>query len=540
MEKKMGIAGKSTAALHQDDAGRIRQRRIERMLKIQSELGFGLSSTSDLKEAMDRLLEGVVQIEGIDCGAAHLLDERSQTLELISHHGLSKAFVEQIRHIDADSPPYRSIGNGKPVFSLHEELRPDLETDLSGEGLRALALLPVLYRDEVVAVLELASRTCDELPDYARPVLESISAHVGGVVARIKAEDANRRERDKAQKYLDVAQVMLIEIDGDERVGLINQKGCDVLGYRQEEIVGRNWFDLCIPEDRREEVRNVFHKLMAGELSSGESRENIVITKSGEERVIVWHNSVLRDEQGGITATLSSGEDVTDRKRAEGLIRGSLQEKEVLLTEIHHRVKNNLQIISSLLELASRRSENPHVVDALSEARLKIHVMAQIHSQLYQNENFDQIHMETNIRNLVNNFSLIYGRSKNIEPIVRAEGIHLPVTQAIPCALVLCELISNAFKHAYEEGQEGVLQIDMVDAGAHAVTLKVRDDGAGIPESIDPFETPTLGMKLVRNLVMKQLGGKLEINEDRGTEFVITFDRTADDESYSSCDKAHE
>ncbi|MHC4944221.1 MAG: histidine kinase dimerization/phosphoacceptor domain -containing protein [Planctomycetota bacterium] len=505
----------------------IRRRRIENMLKIQSDLGFALSSTSDLKDAMDRLLEGVVQIEGIDCGAAYLMDERSETLKLIALHSLSQAFEEKIGSIDAGTPLALRIGKGKPVFSLFKDLRP--ETALAEEGLRASALLPVLYKGNVMAVLEVASRTYDELPDYTKPVLESISAHVGGVLARIKAENANRLERDKAQKYLDVAQVMLIEINSDERVGLINQKGCDVLGYTQGEIVGRNWFDLCIPENQRDGIRGLFRRLLEGKVTPGESYEYAVITKSGAQRIIAWHNKVLYNEQGGIIATLSSGEDITDRKRAEEQIKASLQEKEVLLTEIHHRVKNNLQIISSLLELASRRSGKPDVVDALSEARLKIHVMAQIHSQLYQNENFDQIHMESNIRDLVNNFSLIYGRAKKVTPIIRAEEIHLPVTQAIPCALVLCELISNAYKHAFAEGQEGTLEIAMADLEENSVVMKLRDDGAGIPESVDPFETSTLGLKLVRNLVMKQLRGKLDIHRERGTELQITFERTREE-----------
>jgi PAS domain S-box-containing protein len=132
-----------------------------------------------------------------------------------------------------------------------------------------------------------------------------------------RAEEALRRERDLAQKYLDVAEVILLVIDANEQVRLVNRKGCGVLGHREDELIGKNWFDVCIPPRVRNDVRRVFHGLLAGKDGSLEYRENPVITKSGEERLIAWHNAVLYDEHGNMLATLSSGEDVTEHKRAE-------------------------------------------------------------------------------------------------------------------------------------------------------------------------------------------------------------------------------
>ena len=125
-----------------------------------------------------------------------------------------------------------------------------------------------------------------------------------------------REERDKAQKYLDIAGVILVAIDAEQKVTLMNKKGIEILGYSEEEIIGKNWFDNFIPERDRDSVRRVFAKLLAGEIKPVEYFENRVLTKSGEERLIAWHNTLLKDESGNTVGTLSSGEDVTERRQS--------------------------------------------------------------------------------------------------------------------------------------------------------------------------------------------------------------------------------
>jgi len=143
------------------------------------------------------------------------------------------------------------------------------------------------------------------------------------ITERKLAEEALREERDKAQKYLDVAEVMFVIIGADQKVPLVNNKCCGTLGYKEEEIIGKNWFDNFIPERIKDEVKTVFQKLMAGEIELTEYFENLILTKSGEERIIAWHNTVLRDKAGNIIGTLSSGEDITERKRMEDALRES-------------------------------------------------------------------------------------------------------------------------------------------------------------------------------------------------------------------------
>ncbi len=143
------------------------------------------------------------------------------------------------------------------------------------------------------------------------------------ITERKRTEDLLRAERQKAEKYLEIAGVMMLALDREGTVTLINQKGCEILGYSADEIIGKNWIDSCLPEAIRPELNQVFQNLISDDIQASPYYENSVLTKSGEERLIAWHNTLLRDEQGIIISTLSSGEDITERKRAESELRAS-------------------------------------------------------------------------------------------------------------------------------------------------------------------------------------------------------------------------
>ena len=175
------------------------------------------------------------------------------------------------------------------------------------------------------------------IADSVDPILDQQGGLTGAihiirdVTDRKQAERLLRKERDRAQKYLDVAGVMLVAIDAEQRVGLINKKGCEILGYNEDEIVAKNWFDNFLPKRIKEEAKGVFNKLLCGEADAPEYYENPVLTKDGAERLIAWHNTVLRDDKGKVIATLGSGEDITERKKAEEALRKSEHEKTLVL-----------------------------------------------------------------------------------------------------------------------------------------------------------------------------------------------------------------
>ena len=160
-------------------------------------------------------------------------------------------------------------------------------------------------------------------PDKKEESIIGTRSYIKDITEQKRAGEKLQEERDKAQKYLDIAGVILIAINRDGNVTLINKKGCDILGYDEREIIGMNWFDNFIPERLRDIIKPVSEKLLAGKIEPAEYFENPVLTRKGEERLIAWHNTILRDEKGTIVGHLSSGEDITERKRAEEALRNS-------------------------------------------------------------------------------------------------------------------------------------------------------------------------------------------------------------------------
>ncbi len=215
--------------------------------------------------------------------------------------------------------------------------------------------------------------------------------------------------------------------------------------------------------------------------------------------------------------------EIAERKKTQELIRNSLQEKEEMLKEIHHRVKNNLQVISSLLDLHSMRADDQRAITLITDARLRIHTLAMIHSQLYHSGRFDQVDMESHLRELVFQLSQVHATPKRITPSVVQCAITLPVSQAIPCALVFNELISNAFMHAFPDREEGAIDVSLQRLDDGTVLAQVKDNGIGLPQEIDILRTASLGLKLVNSLVREQLHGKIWVVRATGTLVCFSF-----------------
>jgi two-component sensor histidine kinase/HAMP domain-containing protein len=216
--------------------------------------------------------------------------------------------------------------------------------------------------------------------------------------------------------------------------------------------------------------------------------------------------------------------EIEERKAAEVKLRSSLDQKSTLLGEVHHRVRNNLQIIVSLLGLTHRRTLNAEARQILEETRSRIFAMAMIHSHLYRSGNFNQIDMKDHIDRLWSSIQQVNGVPKRrVTPVIQCKGVYLSLPQAIPCSLVLNEAITNVFKYAYEEGEEGPCHISMNPCGDGRVCMRIRDEGRGIPDTVDVEATETLGLKLMRNLVRQQLEGEFRIERNGGTDIRIEF-----------------
>jgi len=215
--------------------------------------------------------------------------------------------------------------------------------------------------------------------------------------------------------------------------------------------------------------------------------------------------------------------DITDRKHAEEKLMASLEEKEVLLREIHHRVKNNLQLISGLLDMTRMRSSDPATNEILTDMMLKIQTMAQIHTRLYESKQFGRIDITGQFRDQISSLSNIFShKGHEIHCEISPEKIFLPVDQALPCALVVNELLSNAYKHAFKGRKQGKIEISAAQENGR-ISIRVQDDGIGLPPDLDISRSKSLGLKLIRTLVQHQLRGTLTMKSEKGTEIRMEF-----------------
>jgi two-component sensor histidine kinase len=215
--------------------------------------------------------------------------------------------------------------------------------------------------------------------------------------------------------------------------------------------------------------------------------------------------------------------ELAERRRAEEQVKASLQEKEVLLKEIHHRVKNNLQVVSSLLNLQSEQIQDPWITEAFRDSQNRVRSMALIHERLYQSENLAVIDFSDYVRNLAEHLLRSYGvGAENVALDVEADVVFLDIDTAAPCGLLLNELVSNALKHGFPDGRKGLVQVGLyADQDSH-LTLTVSDDGIGFPKDADMQSATSLGLQLVHTLV-QQLDGRIEIHSRNGTTINVTF-----------------
>lgn len=220
---------------------------------------------------------------------------------------------------------------------------------------------------------------------------------------------------------------------------------------------------------------------------------------------------------------IGTGQDITELKVTQRNLEQSLKEKEVLLAEIHHRVKNNLAVISGLIQLETLDQEKTGADKKLLNTMLRIRSMALIHEIMYQTEKFTHVVFDNVIENIAENIKHTYSGTDDITLSCRTEDITLNVNQAIPCGMIVNELLTNAWKHAYPEGEGGPIFIKMSESNG-VISLRIADNGRGLSENKGPGISDTMGFILVEQLC-NQLKADIEINRQSGTEYAIHFEK---------------
>jgi len=293
----------------------VERRRAGEFLRIQRDLAVALSSTSRLIEVLDRLLETAFRIEWIDCGGVYLVDEQTGDLDLVAHKGLLSELVHSVSHYDADSVNTRLVMAGEPAYRCHSELAPVRDEFRVAEGMRAITILPVKYEGRVVAALNLASRSRDEIPEFTRYVLEAFAAPIGGIIARVRSEEALRKSEEKYRLHFEHVSDVVFSLDPQFRFLSVSPSVERALGYRPDEMIGRLFSELnfVAPECLQEAMSDAIRVFSGQPLSS--IVYELVAKDGGRKFGEVSSVPVFRD--GEVVATVSVARDVTDRKQAE-------------------------------------------------------------------------------------------------------------------------------------------------------------------------------------------------------------------------------
>ena len=288
-------------------------------------------------------------------------------------------------------------------------------------------------------------------------------------------------------------------------------------------VKDRNFFDYLegiVSVRRRRMLGIVFASVRKGASRQYEVR----LTRDGVDFWLELYINPIFDTEGEVVEVSMVAHDITEKKRSSIGIEESLKEKEVLLKEIHHRVKNNLQVISSILNLQSSFVSDENTLGILQESRNRIRSMAIIHENLYRTEDFSSIRFDNYLRNLTANLIASYSVDRKIELDTELQDVKLVLDQAIPCGLLTNELITNALKYAWEGKNGSEARIKMrLEQENETIKLSIADNGVGLPDEFEKMQSDTLGLQLVTTLA-EQLDAELTVNTAQGTEFQLSFE----------------
>lgn len=460
-----------------------------------------------LRQAEEKLRESEKKFEALFEGAAE---------------GIIVADIKSRKFLYANPKICQMLGyaeielTGMDVADIHpkdslKHVISEFKAQVRGEKILAKNI-PCLKKDGSVIYADVNS---------SKILIEGKECNVGfftDVTDRKRAEEALKESEEKYRAIFESFQDVYYCTDKEGLVTIISPSVRARAGYDPEDIISHPVTDFYLnPEDRETFVHKLKEK---GTINDYEielkAKDGSVIETSISSHFIFGKDGVPTGIEGVLR-------DITERKKAERQIKKSLEEKEILLKEIHHRVKNNMQIISSLLRLQAANVKDEKILEVFNEIHGRIRSMSLLYEMLYQSKDLARVNFSEYIKRLTSHLISMNQPKVTVSSLkIDVSDVHLDIKSAIPCGLIITELISNSLKHAFPNGRKGEIAIEMHPNKGEKYKLVVSDNGVGFPQDLDFRQTKSLGMRLVVDLV-NQLKGTIELRREKGTEFRIEF-----------------
>lgn len=514
-----------------------------RKLEILNRIITAVNRVDNLGLLLNELLKSSVEMVSFDGGGIYLVNTDNETAELVCHQGLPDNFLKKAGRLKLSAANCRILFiEGKPIFT-------DDYSAISSESnakwnMQSVARIPLVSKDKIIGALVLVNTKGHTFNENEKELLLSIGRQIGTAIVKMWSETA-LRESERKYRTITEQSLVGIQIIKDSVMLFVNDGWTRITGYGIQEVTTwgvEEYLKIVHPEDRSlfmEQARKKQLGISEDILPIYDCR---FLSKKGEIKWVSIHSRAVEFADG--RAIVGMIVDITDRKLAaaalvaanqqlsaanEHLVRREQEllkanhEKEVLLKEIHHRVKNNLQIISSLINLQIHNIADRNAVGLLKECQSRIKTIAMVHEKMYQFGDLARVDIGNYVESLTSHISHMYlADPASVTIKVNAKGVYLPIDQAIPCALLINELVVNSMKHAFPEHKGGEIDINMsADENEHYV-LTVSDNGIGLPPGTDCRNAKSLGMQLVTTFV-NQLHGTMELVDKPGTTFKISF-----------------
>lgn len=425
--------------------------------------------------------------------------------------------------IDVNSVAYSRLGYSKEeMLAMHvSQLDPPEFAAKVPERLaqlrdRGFAVFETAHvkKDGTVMPVEVNARL------YAYEGKKVFLSFIRDITERKKAEEKLRESENRFRGAFENVSFGASIVNLNGQFLRVNQALCRMLGYSMEELLSMTFSDITHPDDVQIGL-DALNKQLSGECDFM-SFEKRYLRKNGTVLNVIISPAVIRDNLGNPQCFVALFQDITERKKVEEQIQKSLKEKETLIREVHHRVKNNMQVITSLLKLQAQKIQDKELRKPFEESEQRIRAMALVHERLYQKEDLSGINFSDYIHHIIRELKAVYSIDvRKIAVKINVEDIVLEVDSAIPCGLIINELITNCFKYAFPGDRTGEVVVSFTKEG-NTYRLSIRDNGVGLPAGFDYRQTSTLGMEIV-NVLTKQLLGTLNVRSDGGTEVFIAF-----------------